>query len=287
MVVKISICSLPKLYHKQELKILRHLKGAARVRLAPSSVARLVWDPAIRGGSDCDEFVEETLDPGTPRVQFGITPVGQPRVQFGITPVGQPFDLAAFRTPDEFENAMDSLLDGLEWLHSTARVIHRDLRPPNIIIDPMTKEPVVIDFDCAFQLPSIALTNGSARDARRAHLTTYSGGLICAPPRVLTIALEEFERGNNPVIQDMWYEPQPSDDLGAFVLLMMAISFPAQFAKFPAYRLQSEGSREEMEKLLEFYNGMETRWTWGPLWQDAQRGDIEGLRKFKTHGYWP
>jgi len=101
------------------------------------------------------------------------------------------------------------------------------------------------------------------------------------------MALEEFERGNNPVIQDMWYEPQPSDDLGAFILLIMAISFPSQFGRFPAYRLQSEGYREEIEKLLEFYNALESRWTWGPLWQDARRGDIEGLRKFTTHGYWP
>jgi len=101
MVVKFSTCSPSKLYHKQELKILRHVKGAARVRPAPSSVARLVWDPAIQVGSYCDEFVEETSDPGLPQVQFGITPIGQP------------FDLAAFIMPVDFENAMDSLLDGL------------------------------------------------------------------------------------------------------------------------------------------------------------------------------
>ena len=267
MVVKNSICSLPKDYHKDELKILRHMKAAGKHNMAPSSVARLVWDPAIRGGDDCYEFVEETYDPFPPRVQFGITLVGDP------------FNFTAFKTPADFQNSMDSILDGLDWLHNTARIIHRDIRPPNIIMDRMTKLPVIIDFDCAFQL--------SGDKGGRAKLSPYSGGLICVPPRVLAKALEDFDKGNNPAIQDMVYEPQPSDDLGAFVLLVMAISFPAQFGIFPGYKLKMRGSRKEMEALMELYKGIHRSWTWGTLWEDAQRGDIDELRKVKGHGYWP
>lgn len=161
MVVKNSIVSPPKDNHKDELKVLRHLTASRKIKKAPDSIIRLVWDPALKSGDDCYEFVDKDWDPTTHRVQFGITPVG---VQF---------DLSAFETPDNLRNAMNKLLDGLDWLHTTARVIHRDLRPVNVILDRNTKSPVIIDFDCAFQLP----VDGSLDGTGFVQLTTYAGGL--------------------------------------------------------------------------------------------------------------
>ncbi|KAF8433061.1 hypothetical protein BGX38DRAFT_1223917 [Terfezia claveryi] len=266
MVVKNSILSPPMDYHTDELKVLRHLTARRRIKEAPISILRLVWDPALKLGDDCYEFGDEYPWDSA-----------MPRVQFGITPVGLPFDLAEFKTPGDFRVAMDSLLDGLDWLHTTARVIHRDIRAPNVIVDPSTKLPVIIDFDCAFQLP----------DFPRKEWTTYAGGLICVPPKVITLALKGFEAGYDSVIQDTVYEPEPSDDLVAFVLLVFDMLFPKQFSNFPAHRLKVNGSLEVVEAMSRFYKEVEASAMWGTLWANALEGNLEGLRRIRDFGLWP
>ena len=173
MVVKNSILSPPNYDHREELRILRHLPARSTINRAPHSIVRLVWDPALRNREGCYEFVEKDADPPLPRVQFGITPVGLP------------FELAVFKTPADFQNATDSLLDGLQWLHTTALVIHRDIRPANVIVNRSTQNAVIIDFDCALRLPSVSVGGGSLPDTGNAHLT-YGGGLIAAFTVVLS-----------------------------------------------------------------------------------------------------
>jgi len=85
----------------------------------------------------------------------------------------------------------------------------------------------------------------------------------------------------------MWYKPEPSDDLVSWVLLILAILFPTQFAKFPAYRLQVPESREEVEGLLRFQGELESSSVWGALWRDATNVNVEGLRQIKDLGLSP
>ncbi|KAF8417637.1 hypothetical protein EV426DRAFT_709640 [Tirmania nivea] len=270
MVVKYSKLSPPMAYHKQELKILRHLAACSKVNNAPCSIVKLVWDPAISAGDDYHESLDENSDPPLPRIQFGIAPVGRK------------FELAAFKTPAHFQDAIDTLLDGLNWLHNTARVIHRDIRPANVIIDHITKQPVIIDFDCAFLLQSD--TQGGTQKVK---LTTYGGGLICLPSEVLKLALKEYENGRNPMIQNIWYEPKAAHDLGAFVLLVLAILFPVQFKEFPAHKLQDSGSKAEIEELLNLHKELALSSIWGRIWTEALQGNVKELKRIGDLGWWP
>ncbi|KAF8422207.1 hypothetical protein EV426DRAFT_706358 [Tirmania nivea] len=270
MVVKYSKLSPPMAYHKQELKILRHLAACSKVNNAPCSIVKLVWDPAISAGDDYYESLDENSDPPLPRIQFGIAPVGRK------------FELAAFKTPAHFQDAIDTLLDGLNWLHNTARVIHRDIRPANVIIDHITKQPVIIDFDCAFLLQSD--TQGGTQKVK---LTTYGGGLICLPSEVLKLALKEYENGRNPMIQNIWYEPKAAHDLGAFVLLVLAILFPVQFKEFPAHKLQDSGSKAEIEELLNLHKELALSSIWGRIWTEALQGNVKELKRIGDLGWWP
>ncbi|RPB23595.1 hypothetical protein L211DRAFT_849586 [Terfezia boudieri ATCC MYA-4762] len=270
MVVKCSKSSPPNAYHKLELKILRHLAACNKLNSAPPSIVKLVWDPAIRAGDDCYEISDEDSDPPLPRIQFGIAPAGRR------------FELAAFRTPAQFQNAIDTLLDGLNWLHNTAQVIHRDIRPANVIIDWQTKQAVIIDFDCAYQLQ-----DGNQGDAQKVQLTTYGGGLICLPTEVLNLALEELKRGKKRVLNDIWYEPQAVHDLVAFVLFVLATLFPVQFNQFPAHKLQDSESGEEIQGLLDLHSNLAASSIWGVIWRGALQGDMEELRRIGHLGWWP
>ncbi|KAF8416565.1 hypothetical protein EV426DRAFT_646234 [Tirmania nivea] len=281
MVVKCSKFSPPQAYHRQELKVLQHLTACSKLNKAPSSIIKLVWDPASRAGDDCYEYLANDSclrDAVPPRLQDSDPPLT--RIQFGIAPVGLKFELDAFKTPADFQDAIDTLLDGLNWLHNTARVIHRDIRPANVIIDYSTKKPVIIDFDCAFLLQSVSL-GGS----QKAQLTTYSGGLICVPPEVLMRALEEY--GRSPAIRKILYEPQAGHDLGALVLLVLSILFPKQFDRFPAYRLRATGARAEMEEMLNFHSGLAASSMWGTIWTGALSGNVEALKRIRDLGWWP
>ncbi|KAF8431548.1 hypothetical protein BGX38DRAFT_1146604 [Terfezia claveryi] len=267
MVVKCSKPSPPKAYHRLELNILRHLAACRKLDKAPKSIVKLVWDPAIRAGDNCYEISDPDSDPPIPRIQFGIAPVGRE------------FQLAAFTTPAEFQNAIDTLLDGLNWLHHIARVIHRDIRPANVIYDWIRKRAVIIDFDCAFQLQT--------GEAQNVQLTTYGGGLICLPTEVLKLALEKFEQGRKPVIQDILYQPQPAHDLGAFVLLVLATLFPVQFKEFPAHRLQESESKAEIQELLDLHSALAASSIWGTIWNGALQGNVEELKRIGNLGWWP
>ncbi|RPB18920.1 hypothetical protein L211DRAFT_853686 [Terfezia boudieri ATCC MYA-4762] len=296
LVVRNSILSLPEHYHINELRVLRQLTASRKIKEAPSSILRLVWDPALEFGRDDRDMLVDGMYPRRLRQGWFANDSWNiddryedpwdrdpesdnplPRVQFGITPVGLPFDLADFKTPGDFRVAMDSLLDGLDWLHTTARILHRDIRPANVIVDRSTKLPVIIDFDCACMNPDISENVQS----------TYAGGLICVPPKVIALALKAFEDGDDPVIHRIWYKPEPSDDLVAFVLLVLAMLYPKQFSNFPACRLQNVGSFEEVEALSRFHNDIEASTMWGTIWANALEGNLEGLRQIRDFGLWP
>ena len=151
MVVKVSIPhsggKRVQLHHLNELQNLRLI--ARTQPNAPHSIPRLVWDPT-----------GDAIN-GSPEI-----------IQFGITPVGQPISVNVFADAAHFSNRMDKLLDGLNWLHRNARIIHRDLRLANVIYDMALQSPVLIDYDCAWQIPE------EEPEAAEIPKTFYIGGII-------------------------------------------------------------------------------------------------------------
>jgi len=240
--------------HVQELKVLRHLRRVGAQSSPPDSLPRLVWDP------EQNEDVEEYW--------FGGVCNGKERIQFGITPSGKPFNLGAFETGLEWSQAIESLVDGLGWLHKEARVVHRDIRPVNIVLHGHTA--VIIDFDCAFFLPS---TDGTETPVT----TVYEGGIICVPTRVLRAAIEQVERGRDGRIQNVYYTPEPQDDLCAFVLLMWQLLFPSR-SWFPFWRITEGQAWRQMIELETFQSGLANNLFWGRYWRGAQDQNYNVLK---------
>ncbi|RPB23556.1 hypothetical protein L211DRAFT_849540 [Terfezia boudieri ATCC MYA-4762] len=248
--------------HSQELRVLRHLRAT---KFPPKSVANLVWDPAdeVAPGSI---FYTESRDSTT-------------HVQFGISPAGRPFTMSAFDTGKQFRKAISSLIDGLKWLHNSARVIHRDIRLANIILN--DNLPVIIDFDCAFILPD------NPGDLATSELTTYGGGLICVPHEVLRRAIENMENGNEGRVQHIEYEPQFRDDLCSFILFVIALLFPAQFRKFPLGRISTGGGLQQLRQLQRLQTDLAKCPIWGSLWTAAVQGQYETLKDISYIARWP
>ncbi|KAF8422270.1 hypothetical protein EV426DRAFT_575307 [Tirmania nivea] len=229
MVVKVSSVRHTH-YHIQELKVLRHLFKVGSQAVAPDSVSQLVWDPARDGGEE--EYF------------FGEADGEEKRIQFGITPPGRPLNLGDFNTWDDFSTALDSIVNGLEWLHRTAGVVHRDIRPENVVLHGQTA--VIIDFDCAFFLPSTY----HAPIIGQTQLTTYGGGLICIPTRVLDMAINSIDQGEDGHIEDMLYTPEPQDDLCSFVLLVQQLLYPIHFSRFPLGLIRERRAKVSLAKSL-------------------------------------
>ena len=246
MVVKVSVGAHPQPSHSHELDVLRYMR---KLGDQPASIIKLVWEPS------------------------GEHP--QSRVEFGISPRGKSFSLSSFMNGNDADTAFQEIIDGIHWLHSTARVIHRDIRGDNIILD--NGHPVIIDFDCAYRLP----LNGGGRDL--ANIATYSGGLICVPNRVIKKAKEEIRSGGGGQVQTMTYEPEVEDDLFAFVILVIAMLFPIQFDRFPVHRLSwPRMGRFQLEEMDRFHEECENSLVWGKWWNYAKWKDYERLKGIGT-----
>ncbi|KAF8436720.1 hypothetical protein BGX38DRAFT_1274346 [Terfezia claveryi] len=258
---------------------LGHLRRFLRVRVAPPpSIEKLVWDP-----------LGEEDDGGEGMYTDRSLPLG---VEFGVTPVGIPIILNDFTTPSQFSSCLVSILDGLEWLHTAAKTVHRDLRPDNVIFNPATQSAVIIDFDCAWSLPPDF--PGDFGEVQ----TTYGGAGVSIPRRVLENVKEILrtvgdievsgatDAGVNILIS-IQYAPHPTDDLCAFVLLVLALLYPAQFVSFRHCRFldrNHEGVFQGLERLLE---SVRISANWGKWWAMAEAGDRVGLRGIRDVALWP
>ncbi|KAF8432896.1 hypothetical protein BGX38DRAFT_1276382 [Terfezia claveryi] len=257
MVVKVSLRDAGHV-HIQELKILRYLKGCSSN--VPKGICKLAWDPARDRGKNV--YLFNDIDP-------------TPRVQFGITPVGTTLSLDAFPNMEKFRQCISGLLDALQWLHCTARVIHRDVRVANVVLQRSVLTPVLIDFDCAIQLPPSSDTPLAAK------ITTYSGGLICVPPRVVEEAIKE-----SVPITDVTYYPRIEDDYCALVLLVLELVFPTIYKKFPSRKAMSDGGRICLAALRGLHKNLAVNPTWGHLWDKARRGAISELQQLASVTLW-
>ena len=244
MVVKVSTGAQPGQSHRHELNVLRHIRKLGN---QPTSIVKLVWDPAGDGSGEHPER----------------------RIEFGLSPRGKRFSLANFSKRGEADTAFREIVNGIFWLHTTARIIHRDIRRDNIILN--QGRPIIIDFDCSYNL------NGNIRE--QATITTYAGGLICVPNHVVKKAINEIEIGGGGQVQTMGYKPEESDDLFAFVILVIALLFPTQFDRFPVQRMNwSRVGLPQLQEMDRFHEEC-TDWEgWGKWWDCAKNSDYEGLK---------
>ena len=264
MVVKVSIPrskgKLAQVHHLNELQNLRLISSTKPT--APDSIPKLAWDPM-------GDIRNSTPD----------------QIQFGITPVGQPISVNVFATATQFATAMDKLLDGLNWLHTNAKIIHRDLRVANVIYDMALQTPVLIDYDCAWQIPDVEPT---------AHVnkTFYVGGIICIPHRVLKHyqRAKQMKTDKPPMLTRVDYVPRPADDLCAYILFIIALIFPGRFSEFREYDILIEGEEgqvriEELDRLMtDVINSP----VWGKWWQHAEKNRLNALRKMVGEvAVWP
>ncbi|RPB19929.1 hypothetical protein L211DRAFT_581077 [Terfezia boudieri ATCC MYA-4762] len=265
MVVKASIPNAngkhAKLHHLNELQNLRLIANTEPT--APCSIPKLVWDP-----------VKGILN-GTPD-----------HVQFGITPVGQPISVNVFANAAQFNSAMDKLLDGLNWLHTNAKIIHRDLRLANVVYDMALQTPVLIDYDCAWRIPE---ENAEVEVVAR---TFYVGGIICIPRRVLKDykLAKQIATKKPAMLTKIHYLPLPADDLCAYILFIIALIFPGRFSEFREYEILIDGPEgqvriEELDRLItDVINSP----VWGKWWNSAEKNDVNALRSMVAEvAVWP
>jgi len=158
-------------------------------------------------------------------------------------------------------------------------VVHRDIRLANIVLH--GKTPVTIDFDCA-----VALSE-SFEDQLYSKRTTYGGGLIWIPQRVLRQAIEGIENGNDGHFQDVEYIPKPVDDLHAFLLFMMAISYTAQFQSFPLERIGTGDGPRLLRQLERLQIEVSQCPVWGSWWTAAKDRNYEELKHISNITRWP
>ncbi|KAF8431545.1 hypothetical protein BGX38DRAFT_1263415 [Terfezia claveryi] len=251
MVVKVSVGIQAEKSHKHELDVLRHFRKLGN---QPTSIIKLVWDPAADGPSRHPES----------------------RIEFGLSPRGRPFSLAILRKRSDADTMFAEIIDSIFWLHSTARIIHRDIRRDNIIIH--EGHPIIIDFDCSYKL--------NARD--QAKITTYAGGLICVPKRVVKRAINEIDAGGDGQVQSMSYTPKKKDDLFAFVILVISMIFPSQFDKFPVERISwRRVGLEQLHGMIKFFEECKRSTGWGKWWALAKNCDYEGLKSIGEQYQFP
>ena len=259
-----------------------HLRRFLRAHPAPPpSIVKLVWDSLGEKHVHGDGELEGMATDGS---LLGV--------EFGVTPVGIPINLNDFTTTRQCSRSLISILDGLEWLHTVAKTLHRDLRPDNIIFNPVTQSAVIIDFDCAWSLPPEF--PGDFGEVE----TTYAGALISVPRRVLekfneiqrTVGDIEASETTDAGVSDLisiQYAPHPTDDLCAFVFLVLALLYPAQFVSFRQCRIldqHHEGALKGLERLLDTVT---TSALWGKWWAMAEAGDRVGLRGIIDVALWP
>ena len=256
--IVVKVANGPHQYaHMQELKVLRHLCRVGEHAPSPPSIAKLVWDPVQ------DESDRPLTFDGTG---------GWGAVQFGITPPGGPFETSKFKSRLQWNHAFNSLVDGLEWLHKQARVVHRDIRPANIILHGRTA--VIIDFDSALLLP--------ADEAETAEETIYEGGLVCVPTVVVRTALRKIQSGEDGRVQNVVYRPKPQDDLCALVLLVLQLMSPSKWEQFEGGLIRGEQAESPLARIERLHNELTDCPCWGKYWKGAQDLNYNLLREIKA-----
>ena len=253
MVVK---ASLPRgdhaAHHENERDILLFMNSIEPRH--PYSIPSLVWEPE----DDSDDIEESSI-------------------QFGIQPVGVNLNIQLFATTTHFATAMGKLLDGLDWLHTTATIIHRDIRQPNVVYDVALQTPVLIDYDCAWSMKNSEMAQ-----------TSYAGGIICIPHRVLKTYKEEKSKHRS--LSKLRYKPKPADDLCAYIILVLTLIYEGHFQLFrdTDVLLDREEGEKRIDELERLFVNIERSPFWGKWWKPATKGKLEKLRKMVPEvAIWP
>jgi len=224
------------------------------------------WRDPVRFGRDSNEFVLKMARDGDLAKEIQIlakireadckhlpelvwAPAGDK--ELGIVPKGQPLDrLDGLQTAQMMQRVVVGLVDGLKYLHEQG-IVHRDIRPSNLIIHDM--DVVIVDFETA-----VKFDGGNEVD--------YRGGCICWPMRLL-----EFDIAS--------YTPKPTDDLLACILVVLHLLFPSKFDCFSAEKITIRTPHTpETKQLIQLWKNIEDSKIWGPFVEAANTLQYERLK---------
>jgi hypothetical protein len=141
-------------------------------------------------------------------------------------------------------------------------LIHRDIRRRNVIVEPETMKPVIIDFDHAVEISPIPIH--------------YQGGYICCPQEILEARIPAEEM----------YVPKPKHDFLAFVVLVLECLQPEKFDNFRCIDVMKRGSMANMA-LLEFWDVLRNSLMWRDLVKAADEERSEDMEKYMEITYFP
>lgn len=152
--------------------------------------------------------------------------------EFGMLPRG--FAISASDSHIHWAKVLVDVIDALEWLHAQ-HIIHRDVRLDNIIWD--RNHAVLIDLGAAIDVSNRGESN-----------IQFCGGYVCCPPGLIGHL-------------NASYNPSPTDDCLAVVLLVNTILFPARWEGFRSCELEKAGS-PETRILGDFWKKLATSQIW-------------------------
>lgn len=233
-----------------------HLRGSAKNIPIAVKVSRPGYEDTIRNETKLLELIKKAPHQSLPILEEVYTNFPA----FAISPVGKPFEYQPFQdTVGRLKGYLRSIVDAIAWCHKL-EVIHRDVRPSNIIINHSGLEPtaILIDFNC-----------GTTKKIDR-----YEGGYICTP-----YALLSEMRSTGRKLGDLIYEPKGSHDFEALVLLLAQIIQPASFRDFLSYQVEDPES-PQFKLLINFWINLKDSSIWSEAITFATNSDADGLKHF-------
>ncbi|KAA8895923.1 hypothetical protein FN846DRAFT_911218 [Sphaerosporella brunnea] len=171
-------------------------------------------------------------------------------LEFGMLPCALPADPKTLNAnPPLASSILNDVFCGMTWLHKHD-IIHRDIRWDNIVR--AGAQGVIIDFGAAVDLAELA--GGT---------TTYAGGYLCCPPRLLNAL-------------DQPYHPTVADDYHAYVLLVNTLLMPGTIVGFESGKVESPLSSETC-MLQDMWMRLRENEIWRPWVVAAEAEDADTL----------